>query len=285
MGAVNLKGEEARGDAFFAKLGATDLAGARALPTQAILDATRQVDPINFFNLPVVDGHVLADGPWRTFARHKQNDVPLLVGWNSGEGSMQLMFMDKFGPLPDVLKGYYGVAADQVAPLYPGAPDDPHLLIKAAGDYGFGYPNWKWAMAQAQFGKAPVYVYEFDHAPPVPEGYFGPKFDSRLAGAYHGSELAYVFGTLNTEPKWAVGDVDRRISAQMSTYWANFIKTGQPGGPGLPAWPSYDPAHGPQRMHIAAETAAGPDPDFALFTTLKAAHDRIDPPEPGAALP
>jgi carboxylesterase type B len=61
-----------------------------------------------------------------------------------------------------------------------------------------------------------------------------------VRGAYHGSEINYVFGNLyaTTRP-WT--DEDRAIADRMSSYWANIIKRGDPNGEGLPVWPAFDP--------------------------------------------
>jgi para-nitrobenzyl esterase len=231
------------------------------------------------YNLPVVDGHVLPDSPWRMFARHRQNDVALLTGWNAQEGSLQLMAPKQ--TLTALLKGYYGASAETIAAYYaPLSDDDQRAYIQAAGDNGIAYPTWKWGYAQTLFGTQPVYLYEFDHAPPIPAGKFGPHFDVKLAGAFHGAEIPYVFDTLAAKPDWAITAEDRRIATVMSRYWANFIKTGNPNGPGLPEWPRYRPDAGPRRMRIGTVTRAEPDPDYARYLAIKAAHDRVDPTDP-----
>ncbi len=277
MGASGLAAEEARGDALALKLGARDLAALRDIPADAVLAAAEGKG--KFFNLPVVDGHVLPASPWTMFARRRHNDVPLLVGWNATEGSMQL----PLGPLPELLAKYYGPAAPDVAKLYPVTDTNAlPVAIDAAGDIGIAYSTWKWALAQQRFGTKPVYVYEFDRAPPIPAGSYHGRFDAKLAGAFHGAEIPYVFDTLAAQPDWAITDDDRRIAQQMSHYWANFIKTGHPDGPGLPAWPAYAPVAQPKRLQIGLTTTAQADPDHAKFMALKAVHDRIDPAEPAA---
>ena len=53
----------------------------------------------------------------------------------------------------------------------------------------------------------------------------------------HSAEIEYALGNLDTNPIYAWTEDDRKVSATMSAYFANFIKTGNPNGAGLPTWP------------------------------------------------
>ena len=81
-----------------------------------------------------------------------------------------------------------------------------------------------WSLHDEALGRAPDYVYHFTHAP------LGDD-----AGAFHAAELWYVFGTLHRSwrPK---APEDWALSKQMTACWANFIKSGDPNGEGLPEW-------------------------------------------------
>jgi para-nitrobenzyl esterase len=63
-------------------------------------------------------------------------------------------------------------------------------------------------------------------------------------GAVHSAEIEYALGNLDTNPLYVWTDGDRKVSAVMTGYFANFIKTGNPNGRALPVWPkaSLDPA-------------------------------------------
>jgi para-nitrobenzyl esterase len=92
-------------------------------------------------------------------------------------------------------------------------------------DQTFGLQMRTWARMQTKTGKSPAYLYYFSHIPPAAGHY----------GAYHASEIAYVFGTGRN---WE--DADRKLSEVMASYWVNFATSGNPNGKGLPDWRKYD---------------------------------------------
>ena len=77
------------------------------------------------------------------------------------------------------------------------------------------------------------------HSQPNYVWYFDRMLPGDDAGAWHSSDLWYWFGTLAN--CWRpMEDKDRKLSGQMVDYLCNFVKTGDPNGPGLPVWDSCD---------------------------------------------
>ena len=71
-----------------------------------------------------------------------------------------------------------------------------------------------------------AWAYEF--ARPLPDDGSHPEVTARLKGAFHSSDLWYVFKSMkHCWRPWTQGDWD--LSEKMLTAWTNFVKTGDPG--------------------------------------------------------
>ena len=74
-------------------------------------------------------------------------------------------------------------------------------------------------------------------------------------------EIEYALGNLDSNKVYAWTGDDRKVSATMQEYFANFIKTGDPNGPGLPRVARRQPrrnrpAHAPGRDFAAPSRSA-----------------------------
>jgi para-nitrobenzyl esterase len=88
-----------------------------------------------------------------------------------------------------------------------------------------------WASNRQKTAKTKIFTYFWTHALPGP--------DSGRYGAFHTSEVPYVFNSLNRSgrPFTAAG---RKAADTMSSYWANFAKNGDPNGNGLARWSAFE---------------------------------------------
>jgi para-nitrobenzyl esterase len=263
---------EAVGVAFAKTLGGDDLGRLRERSSAEILAAYAAPNAAFAFR-PNLDGWILPASAAQTFADRRQSDVPLLVGWNRDEGSLFQGAIFGARDLQPVLAERFGPRVGEALALYPA---DPPAVAQAskqtfAGDLWMGLPTWRWAVAQTRTGKAPVYVYRFDHAPKVPDGWFGAANRGKSFGAFHSADIVYVFDHPEIMTAWTTDAADHRVAEQMSSYWVNFARTGDPNGPGLAAWAPYTPGASPRKMLIGPDIRLVADPDIARLRFLESA--------------
>lgn len=252
------------------KIESTDadgLAKLRSLSVEEIVDGGQESDStgVRIYSGPILDGKLVVETAESAYKAGRQAKVPLIIGNCSGE--IGGAFVSN-APTKEALFSSFGeLEAEAKAAFDPeGTKAFAEVITKFNTDWVWGEPARMAARAFTANGTS-AYMYQF--------GYVPAAMRQRAPyGAGHGSEVSFVFNTLNA--RWGnpgeASPEEKELARVMNTYWVNFAKTGNPNGDGLPNWPLYNPQKEEiLDIELDGKPVSKPDPRKARFNVIEKA--------------
>ena len=250
---------DSAGAALLQNAGIASLADAMALNADSL---QKLLPPRGMANV-VLDGHFMTESADAVFEKGEQAQVPLLAGWNSLEAHPMQALQGQAPTLQNyknALKGQFGDKTDEIFAAYGITTDEDVMSQKGfdlVSDLFTGFPTWKVCDYHARTSSQPVYRYHYMHPRPQVSEKMGDMTGGLAGGvrektaeekkaaaqqpaiapgAVHSADIEYAMGTLDTNEFYDWQEEDYAISKLFLTYYANFCKTGNPNGEGLPQW-------------------------------------------------
>ena len=228
----SLEKAQEEGGLLLEALGVSSVNEARKLPADKIISAMSRIRAERggyaYRAYPVVDGVFLKEDPALTILYNRLPDIPIICGFCHDEGfsffsANQKKTAEEF--TDDIRREYADDAEaflrladihndEDVTSLYQKETFHPFLLRHGCFAKVLDNQDRK------------VYMYMFDHDIPGDD-----------AGSYHGSDLWFIFDSLNRCWRPFEGK-HYDLARQVSSYFVNFVKQGDPNGAGLPYWPA-----------------------------------------------
>ena len=245
------------GAAILKEYGCSSIEELRQIPAELLVQTAHSNSSM------MVDGYALPKLPYEVYRDGENNELALLNGYNvmeadafvvprfllspTNKGNIQARLTEEFGE---------SIAAKMMEIYKEKIEKDAFAAFnEIISVYWFIHPHHVWSNA-AIANSIPVYRYQFTKE----NGYYG---------TYHSGEMIYCYGNVEKARRsFAYNESDYALSKTMVGYWANFIKTGNPNGEGLPTWPLYG-GTGDQVMELGAHVGTFDDAYLKLYPLLE----------------
>lgn len=209
-----------------------------------------------------IDGYALPKHPYQVYQDGENNEQALLNGYNvkeadafvvpqyllspTNKGNIEVRLREVFGV--DITQKIMEVYAEKIE------KDAFSAFNEIISVYWFIHPHHSWSK-MAVANAVPVYRYQFTKE----NGYYG---------TYHSGEMIYCYGNVEkARRKFAYDQSDYDLSKTMVSYWANFIRTGNPNGAGLPTWAPYQ-GDGDKVMELGKNVGPFADAYLSLYPLI-----------------
>ena len=250
VGPVPLPKGEEQGLALQKALGASGIEAMRDLPGDRVLATAAGVprSPI------VIDGSQITGTAEEVFAAHRQNDVPIMVGFTRDERFANLDPASTVAEYQAAVRKAFPQTAAQVLKAYPVKQDAEvaRAMVDIMRDMSVGSQMFGWASASVRSGTQPAYGYFFTRRQPYAPGITFVDHDPVTVGAYHTGEVPYFLRNLEAmnlfrqTRDWTPADYALRDA--MSGMILSFARTGKPRAD----WPVFNPK-APKAMLLGEE--------------------------------
>lgn len=228
--------------------GSEALAALRTLPADSVMSGLNLMtlfDAKDFTPL-YADGQVVRRPIDAAYAGGDGVVIPMVIGANDADG----FFFG--GGLEEAYAPLGAARRAEAESLYDpeGRGDPMRIGVAISADTMFIEPARHVARIISERGQ-PVFTYRF--------GYVPEYLRTKVPGAFHASELPFVFATVEARHGDNTTPADRAAARKIHDYWVGFARSGVPSSAGAP-WSQYDAAADRVMIFDAAGAHEEPDP-------------------------